>query len=64
VQLFAPFVPGLTRFPDQRRRLLVKRQTDALVLFENKRLKRAQDPLFVDGVELACHNAFIVPVES
>ena len=30
---------------------------------QNKRLKRAQDPLFVNGFELAGHNALIVPAE-
>lgn len=33
------------------------------MLRQNKRLKRAQDAVFVNGFELACHNAFIVLFE-
>ena len=38
--------------PTQPRRTLFKSQTNALALGQNKRLNRAQDPLFVDGFEL------------
>jgi hypothetical protein len=62
LQLFAPLVHGPCRFPSQSCRLLFNRQTDALVLRQNKRLKRAQDPLFVNSFALACHTAFIVPI--
>ena len=62
-QLFAPLVDSPRRFPTGSCQILFNRQKDALVLCQAKRLKRAQYPLFIDGLELACHNAFIVPVE-
>ena len=41
---------------------LFKRQVDALVLGKGERLKRAQNPLFINGLKLTCHNTFIVQV--
>ena len=62
LHLRAAFVHGLGGLPTQPSGLLFEREEDVLVLGENKRLKRAQNPMFVDGFELACHNTFIVQV--
>ena len=60
-QFVAPLVHGLRELPTQSCRPHCKRQMDALAL-GNKRLKRTQDPLFVNGFEPSCHDRFIVQV--